>query len=44
MKRGRAAALVEEVREKVSHWRDYAEEADVPAAWRDQIQSTLRFA
>ncbi|OGQ97786.1 MAG: toxin HipA [Deltaproteobacteria bacterium RIFOXYD12_FULL_57_12] len=42
MKRGRAEALVEEVREKLLRWRDYAEEAGVPAAWRDQIQSTLR--
>lgn len=42
MKRGRAEAIIEEVREKVLHWRDYADEVGVPAIWRDQIQSTLR--
>ena len=44
MKRGRAEAIVEEVREKVLHWRDYADEVGVPATWREQIQSTLRLA
>jgi len=42
MKRGRAEAIIKEVREKVLHWRDYADEAGVPAIWRDQIQNTLR--
>lgn len=42
MKRGRAEAIVEEVRETVLHWRDYADEVGVPAVWREQIQSTLR--
>jgi len=42
MKRGRAEAIIKEVREKVLHWRDYAEEVGVPAIWRDQIQNTLR--
>jgi serine/threonine-protein kinase HipA len=42
MKRGRAEAIIKEVREKVLHWRDYAEEAGVSATWRDQIQNTLR--
>lgn len=42
MKRGRAEAIVTEVRETVSRWKDYAEEARVPAAARDQIQRTLR--
>ncbi|MCA1765999.1 MAG: type II toxin-antitoxin system HipA family toxin [Desulfobulbaceae bacterium] len=42
MKRGRAEAIIEDVREKVLHWRDYAEEVGVPAGWRDQIQSALR--
>lgn len=42
MKRGRAEAIIEEVREKILHWRDYADEVGVPAAWREQIQSTLR--
>ncbi|GMQ83995.1 MAG: type II toxin-antitoxin system HipA family toxin [Gammaproteobacteria bacterium] len=42
MKRGRAEAIVNEVRETVSRWKDYADEAGVPAATRDQIQRTLR--
>lgn len=42
MKRGRAEAIVNEVRETVSRWQDYADEAGVPAATRDQIQRTLR--
>jgi serine/threonine-protein kinase HipA len=42
MKRGRAEAIIKEVRERVQHWRDYADEAGVPAIWRDQIQNTLR--
>ncbi|HEX04309.1 MAG TPA: type II toxin-antitoxin system HipA family toxin [Bacteroidetes bacterium] len=42
MKRGRAEAIVNEVQKTVSRWKDYAEEAGVPAATRDQIQRTLR--
>jgi len=42
MKRGRAEAIVNEVRETVSHWKDYADEAGIPVATRDQIQRTLR--
>jgi len=42
MKRGRAEAIVEEVRQTVSRWRDYADAADVPATTRDQIQRVLR--
>ena len=42
MKRGRAETIINEVRETVSHWKDYAEEAGVPVAVRDQIQRTLR--
>jgi serine/threonine-protein kinase HipA len=42
MKRGRAEAIIKEVREKVLQWRDYADETGVPAIWRDQIQNTLR--
>jgi serine/threonine-protein kinase HipA len=30
------------VRRAVSRWRDYADEAGVPAPWRDRIQRTLR--
>ncbi len=42
MKRGRAQAIVNEVRETVSHWKDYADEAGIPIATRAQIQRTLR--
>jgi len=42
MKRGRAEAIVNEVCETVSHWKDYADEAGIPVATRDQIQRTLR--
>ncbi len=42
MKRGRAGTIINEVRETVSRWKDYAEEAGVPVAVRDQIQRTLR--
>jgi serine/threonine-protein kinase HipA len=42
MKRGRAEAIVREVLETVSRWRDYADEAEVPVTWRDQIQQALR--
>ncbi len=42
MKRGRAEAIVKEVQETVSRWRSYAEEAGVPAGWRDKIQRVLR--
>ncbi len=42
MKRGRAEAIVDAVRETVSRWPDYADAAGVPAAWRDRIHETLR--
>jgi len=42
MKRGRAAAIVAEVQDVVSRWKDYAEVAGVPDAWREKIQGTLR--
>jgi serine/threonine-protein kinase HipA len=42
MKRGRAEAIVGEVREVVSRWQDYAEDAGVPASWRIKIQHALR--
>jgi len=42
MKRGRAEALVNETRETVSRWKEYAEEAGVPVAMSDQIQRALR--
>lgn len=42
MKRGRAGTIINEVRETVSRWKDYAEESGVPVAVRDQIQRTLR--
>ena len=42
MKRGRAAAIIKEVQDVVSRWKDYAETAGVPDAWREKIQGTLR--
>jgi serine/threonine-protein kinase HipA len=42
MKRGRAETIIGQVRRAVSRWRDYADEAGVPAPWRDRIQRTLR--
>jgi serine/threonine-protein kinase HipA len=42
MKRGRAETIIGQVRQAVSSWRDYADEAGVPAPWRDRIQKTLR--
>lgn len=42
MKRGRAEAIVNEVRETISRWKSYAEEAGIPVSVRDQIQRTFR--
>jgi serine/threonine-protein kinase HipA len=42
MKRGRAEAILDAVRETVSHWPDYADEAGIDPVRRDQIKRTLR--
>ena len=42
MKRGRADAIVEEVRAAVSKWPGYAEQAQVMNNWRGQIQKNFR--
>jgi serine/threonine-protein kinase HipA len=42
MKRGRAEAIIEEIRTAVSKWPDYAEQARVMSNWRQQIQRNLR--
>ena len=42
LKRGRADALIDEVRGAVSRWPEFAREADVPAAMRESIRSALR--
>jgi serine/threonine-protein kinase HipA len=42
MKRGRAAAIVNEVKEVVRNWRSYADEAGVSLEHRDKIENTLR--
>jgi serine/threonine-protein kinase HipA len=44
MKRGRARAIISEVREAVMRWRDYADEVRVIPAQRDKIQNVLRLA
>ena len=42
MKRGRAEAIVDEVRAAVARWRHYAERAQVMTDWRKQIQRNHR--
>lgn len=42
MKRGRAEAIVEEVRASVAKWPDYAEQANVINDWRKEIQNNFR--
>ncbi|MCB1231653.1 MAG: type II toxin-antitoxin system HipA family toxin [Verrucomicrobiae bacterium] len=42
MKRGRAEAILEEVRAAVARWSDFADEAGLPAEQKDRIQPALR--
>jgi serine/threonine-protein kinase HipA len=42
MKRGRADAIVEEVRAAVARWQDFARAAGVTDSWRKQITRNLR--
>jgi len=42
LKRGRAAAILDEVRTIVSHWSAYADASGVPTTQRNKIQKTLR--
>ena len=42
MKRGRAETIIDEVRDVVARWRDYADEARVNPEQRDKIQAALR--
>jgi serine/threonine-protein kinase HipA len=42
MKRGRAETIIEEVRNAVKKWPDYAEQAQVMNQWRKQIQENHR--
>jgi len=42
MKRGRAEAIIEEVRAAVANWPDYAAQAGVSTNWRKEIQQKLR--
>jgi serine/threonine-protein kinase HipA len=42
MKRGRAEAIIEEVRTVVARWRDYADEVGVNREQREKIQNALR--
>ena len=42
MKRGRAAAILDEVQTAVNRWPEFAAEAGVPDEWSDKIQKTHR--
>jgi serine/threonine-protein kinase HipA len=42
MKRGRAETIIQEVRNVVVQWRNYAEESRVNPQQRDKIEATLR--
>jgi len=42
MKRGRAKTILDEVRNVVTRWKDYADDAHVLPEHRDKIQKTLR--
>jgi hypothetical protein len=42
MKRGRAEAILEQVRAAVAQWPEFAERAQVMSTWRKQIQSHHR--
>jgi len=42
MKRGRAKKILDEVRQAVSRWKEYADAAGVESAQSDRIHATLR--
>jgi serine/threonine-protein kinase HipA len=42
LRRGRAEAILQEVRAAVSRWPEYAQEAGVPSQWRDLIAHSHR--
>lgn len=42
MKRGRAEKIIDEVKSAVTNWKDFANEANVDARQRDQIQRNFR--
>ena len=42
MKRGQAEKIIKEVKLAVSHWKDFAKEADVDLSHKNSIYSTLR--
>jgi serine/threonine-protein kinase HipA len=42
MKRGRAEAIVQEICTAVKKWPEYADLANVPDGWRNQIYENLR--
>jgi serine/threonine-protein kinase HipA len=43
LKRGQARAILNEIRQVISRWRDYADQAGVNSEQRDKIQKALRF-
>ena len=42
MKRGQAKKIIDEIKQAVSHWKKYADDAGVDSTQRDQIQHLLR--
>ena len=44
MKRGRAEAILGEVRAAVTRWPEFAEQAKVAVPWRDRINGHLRLS
>jgi len=44
MQRGRAEAIVDEVRSTVEKWPDFAARARVLDPWREQIRQNLRLS
>jgi len=42
MKRGQAKKIIDEIKQAVSHWKKYADDAGVDPTQRDQIQHLLR--
>jgi len=44
MKRGRAAAIIDDVQMAVKRWHEFAAAAQIPDEWRDKIHQTHRLS